>query len=93
MVPCGDAEALAETGSRRQCATMTHDAAPGPDQQPDRHDGDGGRRAALIGLLVCAVLVVVGYYLVNSLRNESQLEDCLASHRTNCVPLDIPTHK
>ncbi len=65
---------------------MTHD--------PNHHDDDGGgRRAALIGLMVCAVLVVVAYYLMNSLHNESQLEDCLASHRTNCVPLDIPTHK
>jgi hypothetical protein len=87
MVPCGDAAALAETGPPRQCATMTHD--PGHDDD----DGGGGRRAALIGLLVCAVLVVAAYYLVNSLHNESQLEDCLASHRTNCMPLDIPTHK
>jgi hypothetical protein len=66
---------------------MTHD--PGHDND----DGSGGRRAALIGLLVCAVLVVAAYYLVNSLHNEGQLEDCLASHRTNCMPLDIPTHK
>ena len=86
MVPCGDAGALAEAGLPRQCATMSHD--------PNQHDdGDGGRRGALIGLAICAVLVVVAYYLVNSLHNESQLEDCLASHRSNCVPLDIPTHK
>lgn len=91
MVPCGDAEALAETRLHRQCATMTHDA----DQGPNHHDDDGGgtRRAALIGLVVCAVLVVAAYYLVNALHNESQLEDCLAAHRTNCAPLDIPTHK
>jgi hypothetical protein len=87
MVPCGDKEALAQAAPARQCASMSHD----PDQHND--DGGGSRRGALIGLLICAVLVVAAYYLVNSLHNESQLEDCLASHRTNCAPLDIPTHK
>jgi hypothetical protein len=91
MVPCGDAEALVETAPRRQCATMTHDADQGPDHHDD--DGGGGRRAALIGLVVCAVLVVAAYYLVNSLRDEGNREDCLMSGRTNCAPLDIPTHK
>jgi len=56
-------------------------------------DGGGGRRGALIGLAVCAVLVVAAYYLLNSLRNEGKIEDCLMSGRTNCAPLDIPTHK
>ena len=90
MVLCGDAETLAEARPARQCATMTHDA----DQEPNRDDDSGGpRRAALIGLLICAVLVVAAYYLVNSLREEGNREDCLASGRTNCAPLDIPTHK
>lgn len=88
MVLCGDAEPLAEPALARQCGSVTHD--------PNDHDDDdnsGPRRGALIGLLVCMVLVVAAYYLVNALHNESQLEDCLASHRTNCAPLDIPTHK
>jgi hypothetical protein len=90
MVLCGDTEALAEAGPARQCAAMTHDA----DQGPDQHDDGGGpRRAAVIGLLICAVLVVAAYYLVNSLRDEGNREDCLMSGRTNCAPLDIPTHK
>lgn len=86
MVPCGDADTLAGVAPPRQGAAMSDD--------PNQHDdGDGGRRGALIGLAICAVLVVAAYYLVNALHNESQLEDCLASHRSNCVPLDIPTHK
>ncbi|HML09699.1 MAG TPA: hypothetical protein VK432_02490 [Stellaceae bacterium] len=70
---------------------MNHGANQGPNQRDD--DGGGSRRGALIGLLICVVLVVAAYYLVNSLRNEGKLEDCLASGRTNCQPLDIPTHK
>jgi hypothetical protein len=56
-------------------------------------DGGGSRRGALIGLVITAVLVIVAYFLVNSLRNEGKMEDCLMSGRSNCAPLDIPTHK
>ncbi len=31
MVPCGDAEALAQADARRQCAAMTHDPNDGDD--------------------------------------------------------------
>lgn len=55
--------------------------------QPPEHDS---RRGALIGLLVIAVLVVISYWLVNSLREEGKREDCLASGRTNCAPIDVP---
>ncbi|HEX3885162.1 MAG TPA: hypothetical protein VHW66_21080 [Stellaceae bacterium] len=70
-----------------------------PRPNPPEHDGPpehGGppehdsRRGALIGLAVIALLVIVGYWLVNSLREEGKREDCMASGRTNCVPLDIP---
>jgi hypothetical protein len=64
-----------------------------PDNDRDGDDGGGNRRGALIGLLITAVLVVVAYYLVNSLREEGKREDCLMTGRTNCAPLDIPTHK
>ena len=86
MVPCGDAEALAEAGVARQCAGMAHDPN-------DPHDGGGNRRGALIGLAIAALLVIAGYYLMNALRNEGKMEDCLMSGRSNCAPLDIPTHK
>jgi len=62
------------------------------DDRPE-DDGGGGRRGALIGLLITAVLVIVAYYLVNALREESKREDCLMTGRSNCAPLDIPTHK
>ena len=48
------------------------------------------RRGALIGLLVVVALVIAAYYLVTALREEGKREDCFASGRTNCAPLDLP---
>ena len=56
-------------------------------------DGEGSRRGALIGLAITALIVVAGYFLMNALRDEGKREDCLMSGRSNCAPLDIPTHK
>ena len=58
-------------------------------QKPEpREPEDGNRRGAVIGLLITLLLVVAGYYLMTSLREQGRLEDCLMAHRTNCVPLD-----
>jgi hypothetical protein len=62
-------------------------------QEPDDHDDGGNRRGALIGLAVAALLVIAGWYLTNALRNQGKMEDCLMSGRSNCAPIDIPTHK
>jgi hypothetical protein len=75
--------AAARPGSLR---AMAHD--PG-----DHDDGGGNRRGALIGLAIAVVLVIAGYYLTTALRNQGRMEDCLMSGRSNCAPLDIPTHK
>ena len=88
MVLCGDAAALARGATCRQCAKMTHT----PQEPPD--DGGGNsRRGALIGLVVTALLVVAGYYLMTTMRDQGRMEDCLMSGRSNCAPIDIPTHK
>ena len=45
---------------------------------PDDPDNGGehdSRRAALIGLVVIAVLVIVGYYLMTALRQNASLEE------------------
>ena len=60
-------------------------------QSPDDHDHDHSRSRALIGLLIVAVLVVAAVYLVHALRNESRLEDCLMSGRSNCAPIETPS--
>jgi hypothetical protein len=48
------------------------------------------RTAALLGLIVILSLAIVGVVLVRQLRIKSQIEDCLMSGRTNCVPIDLP---
>ena len=87
MVPCGDTEALAEAGlALAVCALMS--------QNPHNNDdGGGNRRGALIGLVITALLVVAGYYLMTVLRHQGQVEDCLMSGRSNCAPIDVATHK
>jgi hypothetical protein len=67
---------------------MAHDPHEPPREPPREPDDGSGRRGAVIGLLVTLLLVVAGYYLMTSLREQGRLEDCLMSHRTNCAPLD-----
>ena len=52
--------------------------------EPDR------RRGAVIGLVVVLLFVLVGYFLMEALHNESNLEDCLMSGRRNCAPIELP---
>jgi hypothetical protein len=77
---------LAARACTRQDLAMSEDD---PNRRPNPPEPDS-RRGALIGLVVIAVLVVIAYWLVTSLREEGKREDCLASGRTNCAPLDIP---
>jgi hypothetical protein len=62
---------------------------PGDDghEHDDQHDS---RRPAVIGLIVVLVLVVVSYFLVTALRQNSAMEDCLMSGRRNCAPIEAP---
>jgi hypothetical protein len=59
-------------------------------EPPDQHEQHPSRSRALVGLVVIAALVIAAVYLVNALRNESNLEDCLMSGRTNCAPIETP---
>jgi hypothetical protein len=53
--------------------------------EPDQHDDDSGSRApAVAGLVIAAVLLVVGVWLAHELTAASKLQDCLMSGRTNC---------
>jgi hypothetical protein len=45
-------------------------------------------RRALIGLLVFAVAIVAVLFIVQELRHAAQIQDCVASGRTNCAPID-----
>jgi hypothetical protein len=53
---------------------------------------DERRTAALIGLIICLALAIAGVLLIRDLGQESRLEDCLLSGRTNCAPIEVPQH-
>jgi hypothetical protein len=57
-------------------------------QQPPEPGQPDPRRAALVGMLVALLLVIVGLILVKKLGDAGQLQDCVMSGRTNCAPID-----
>ena len=59
-------------------------------EPPDDRDGDRPRSSAVIALILVLALVVAGVWLVQALRKQSRLEDCLMSGRTNCAPIETP---
>jgi len=60
--------------------TTQHDDEEGPDNAP--------RHRALIGLLLLVALVVAVLFVVHELQESSRMQDCLASGRTNCAPIE-----
>jgi hypothetical protein len=56
-------------------------------------EADQRRSAALIGLIIILALAIAGVWLVRELREKSALEDCLMSGRTNCAPIEAPSHR
>jgi len=74
-----------------------NDQAPPDPRHGKESDEPGGRphepdsrRAALLGLLVTLLLVVLGLILVKLLGDSGRLEDCGLSGRTNCAPIETP---
>ena len=47
-------------------------------------------RRMLVGLLAFAVAILAVLYIVHRLQEASRLQDCLASGRTNCAPIEAP---
>ncbi len=45
---------------------------------------------ALIGLIAIVVLVVVVLFIVHRLDQAAKMQDCIASGRTNCAPIEVP---
>jgi hypothetical protein len=58
------------------------------DQKPQRDDDFYSRRLFMIGVVVCVLLALGTLYLILTLREKSQLEDCFMQGRSNCLPLD-----
>ena len=47
----------------------------------------GAARQIVAAIIVLAVLVGVGLWLTGAIRGNSQIQDCVASGRTNCAPI------
>jgi hypothetical protein len=61
------------------------DDDPGDDPGDDRQ-GSGPWRS-LVGLALIAVLILGVWFVMQQLRHAASLQDCVASGRTNCVPI------
>ena len=55
---------------------------------PD-HDAPHPRRA-LIALLAIIALIAGTWYIMHRLNQAARLQDCVASGRTNCAPIEAP---
>jgi heme/copper-type cytochrome/quinol oxidase subunit 4 len=47
-----------------------------------------GRSRALVGLVVIVLLVVGVLFIMHRLDQAAKMQDCLASGRTNCTPIE-----
>jgi hypothetical protein len=64
---------------------------PGPPaepREPRQPRAPDSRRAAVIGLVVTAALIVLGLIVIKVLGDAGRLQDCVMSGRTNCAPID-----
>jgi hypothetical protein len=61
--------------------------APAADDQSDEAD-PRTKPFGWVGLLVIAVLVVGGWFLITTLSDDCKMQDCIQSGRRNCAPID-----
>jgi hypothetical protein len=61
--------------------------------EPEDEDGPAPRHRALIGLLLLVGLLVAVLFVVHELQESARMQDCLASGRTNCAPIDTSGHQ
>lgn len=61
------------------------------EREPEKEEEEA--RASLAGLLIAILLAVGGIYLVLQMRDNAQLQDCVASGRRNCVPVELSSPK
>ena len=50
-------------------------------------EGNGNRRQTIAATIVIALLVIAGLWLTGALRQTATIQDCVASGRTNCAPI------
>ena len=54
------------------------------DHEPER----GSARQIIAAVIALVLLVLVGLWLTGTLRSTAQMQDCVASGRTNCAPIN-----
>ena len=62
-------------------------------QDENRPNQASQSRGKVIGLVIAAVLVGLGWLLVQKLGSAARMQDCLMSGRTNCAPIDVPADR
>lgn len=61
------------------------------DEHESEHE-EHSNRGPLIALVVVAVLILGGLWLSHVLGGAASTQDCIASGRTNCAPVQGPTN-
>ena len=56
----------------------------------DEDPGPNPRRA-LIGLIAIVALIGAVLFIMHRLNQAAQIQDCVASGRTNCAPIETPS--
>jgi hypothetical protein len=63
-------------------------AALSDERDSRRREAAHSRRAVLVGLVICLLLVLGGLLLVYELKRTSDLQDCVMQGRSNCTPTE-----
>ena len=56
----------------------------------DEPPSDPNPYRALIGLLAIAACIAAVLFIVHQLNQAARIQDCVASGRTNCAPIEAP---
>lgn len=68
-----------------------NDTRQTPQRPDDEELFEADRRNANVFLIVCFVLLLgVGYWLVDALLKQRDLDNCSAQGRRNCNPISVP---
>jgi len=59
-------------------------------EQDEEEAENAGRTKSVVALGVLAILVVIGLYVVNRLRDVSAVQDCMMTRATNCNDMVAP---
>jgi hypothetical protein len=43
----------------------------------------------LLAAIICLVILIVGFWLINKLWESKKLQDCVFSGRRNCAPIEV----